>query len=224
MPVAVLYFRGLVEHQLVNAAIVPLFAVVALAVMSAIQVRSQSPAWTVPEVGALPRDARGLQVREGRDLITATYAYIGPDVPDVSKRYAGNNLACTNCHLQAGTKKFGIPLFGLYGDFPKYSARTGGEISIEERIDSCMTRSMNGRVLPNDTPEMLAIVLYIKFLSSGVAPNRSCPGSAPVTCRNSRAPPILSSANRFLPTPARLATIPTDRACAEALPAPISDI
>jgi thiosulfate dehydrogenase len=176
MPVAVLYFRGLVEHQLVNAAIVPLFAVVALAVMSAIQVRSQSPAWTVPEVGALPRDARGLQVCEGRDLITATYAYIGPDVPDVSKRYAGNNLACTNCHLQAGTKKFGIPLFGLYGDFPKYSARTGGEISIEERIDSCMTRSMNGRVLPNDTPEMLAIVLYIKFLSSGVAPKQELPG------------------------------------------------
>ena len=40
--------------------------------------------WTVPEINVLPRDASGLQVRKGRDLITATYAYIGPDVPDAS--------------------------------------------------------------------------------------------------------------------------------------------
>ena len=98
--------------------------------------------WTVPEVGALPRDASGLQIRKGRDLITATYAYIGPDVADGSNRYAGNNLACSNCHLEAGTKKFGLPLFGLYSDFPQYSARSGGEISIEDRVNFCMRRSM----------------------------------------------------------------------------------
>ncbi len=135
-----------------------------------------APVWTVPEIGALPRDAHGLQVRQGRDRITATYAYIGPDVPDESKRYAGNNLACSNCHLQAGTKKFGLPLFGLYGDFPQYSARTAGEISIEDRINSCMTRSMNGRPLPVDAPEMQAIVAYIKFISSGVPAGRQLPG------------------------------------------------
>ena len=33
--------------------------------------------WSVPEIGALPRDANGLLVRAGRDLITATYAHIG---------------------------------------------------------------------------------------------------------------------------------------------------
>jgi thiosulfate dehydrogenase len=138
--------------------------------------RPPAAIWTVPEIGALPRDASGLQIRLGRDLITATYAHIGPNVPDPSKRYAGNNLACTNCHLQAGTKKFGLPLFGIYGDFPQYSARTGGEISIEDRINSCMTRSMNGRALPPDAPEMQAIVAYIKFISSGVAPGQHLPG------------------------------------------------
>jgi thiosulfate dehydrogenase len=132
--------------------------------------------WTVPEVGALPRDAHGLQVRKGRDLITATYAYIGPAAPDAAKRYAGNNLACTNCHLQAGTKKFGIPLFGLFDDFPQYSKRVGAEISIEDRINSCMTRSMNGRAMPTDAPEMQAIVAYIEFLSSGVKPGERLPG------------------------------------------------
>jgi thiosulfate dehydrogenase len=137
----------------------------------------QGPAvWTVPEVGALPRDAKGALIREGRDLITATYAYIGPNVADPAKRYAGNNLACTNCHLNAGTKKFGIPLFGLYGDFPQYSARSGKEISMEDRVNSCMTRSLNGRAMPVDAPEMRAIVAYIDFLSTGVPPGERLPG------------------------------------------------
>jgi thiosulfate dehydrogenase len=132
--------------------------------------------WTVPEVGALPDDAHGQQVRRGRDLITATYAHIGPEVSDPAKRYAGNNLACSNCHLEAGAKKFGLPIFGLFELFPQYSARLGAEITIEDRVNSCMMRSMNGRMLPNDSDEMQAIVAYIKFLSSGVAPRQVLPG------------------------------------------------
>jgi len=132
--------------------------------------------WTMPEVSALPRDAKGVQIREGRDLVTATYAYIGPDVADTSKRYAGNNLACTNCHLSAGTKKFGLPLFGLFELFPQYSARSDAVITIEDRINSCMTRSMNGRAMPDDAPEMQAIVAYIKFLAVGVPQGERLPG------------------------------------------------
>jgi thiosulfate dehydrogenase len=138
--------------------------------------RPDPPIWTVPEIGALPDDANGRLVRRGRDLITATYAYIGPLVADPAQRYAGNSLACANCHLQAGTKMFGLPIFGLFGLYPRYSARTGAEVTIEERVDQCMTRSMNGRKLPEDAPEMQAIVAYIKFLSSDVAPGRVLPG------------------------------------------------
>jgi len=132
--------------------------------------------WTVPEIGALPNDASGRLVRRGRDLITATYAHIGPEVADRAKRFAGNNLACGNCHLQAGTKKFGIPLFGLFGVFPRYNARLGAEMTIEERLNACMTRSMNGRALPAGGPEMQALVAYIKFLSTGVGPGQRLPG------------------------------------------------
>ena len=165
------------NYRPASLAIVQLLAAGAIVEVSDPQARAEiTTIWTVPEIGALPRDAHGLQVREGRDLVTATYAYIGPNVPDPSKRYAGNNLACSNCHLEAGTKKFGLPLFGLYNDFPQYSARSGGEISIEDRINSCMTRSMNGRPLSHDAPEMQAIVAYIKFLSTGVARNQRVPG------------------------------------------------
>ena len=134
------------------------------------------PAWSVPEIGALPDDDNGRLIRRGRDLITATYAHIGPAVADEARRYAGNNLACTNCHLQAGTKKFGIPLWGLWDDFPQYSTRSGAEIDIEGRINSCMTRSMNGKAMPNDSPEMQAMSAYIRFLSTGAKPGQKLSG------------------------------------------------
>ena len=107
------------NYRPASLAIVQLLAAGAIVEVSDPQARAEiTTIWTVPEIGALPRDAHGLQVREGRDLVTATYAYIGPNVPDPSKRYAGNNLACSNCHLEAGTKKFGLPLFGSTMIFP----------------------------------------------------------------------------------------------------------
>jgi thiosulfate dehydrogenase len=135
-----------------------------------------SSIWTVPEVGALPDNEHGRLVRRGRDLITATYAHIGPEVPDATNRYAGNNLACSNCHLEAGTKKFALPIFGLFGEYPRYSARSGAEITVEERVNGCMTRSMNGRAMPLQAPQMTAIVAYIKFLSTGVPAGQDLPG------------------------------------------------
>ena len=143
---------------------------------SAQEAKSSPQIWTVPEIGTLPNNTHGRLVRRGRDLITATYAHIGPEVADPAKRFAGNNLACSNCHLHAGTKKFGIPLFGLFGAFPRYSDRSGAEMTIEERLNACMTRSMNGRPLPAGTPEMQALMAYSKFLSTGVAPGQLLPG------------------------------------------------
>jgi thiosulfate dehydrogenase len=157
--------------------------------------------WTVPEIGALPNDAASQQIRRGRDLITATYAHVGPEVADPAKRFAGNNLACANCHLDAGTKKFGIPLFGLFWMFPEYTARDGGEITLEDRLNNCMMRSMNGRPMPGDSPEMQAIIAYIKFLSTGVAPGEVLSGlggsgirrSLPTTDLGYMIPPLWGS-------------------------------
>ena len=132
--------------------------------------------WRVPDVGALPDDARGRQIRRGRDLVTQTYALLGPDARDPADRFAGNSLACSYCHLDAGTKKFGLPLFGLYDAYPRYSARSGTEISIEDRVNSCMTRSLNGRPLPTDSPQMQAFVAYVKFLSSDMPKGAPLPG------------------------------------------------
>jgi thiosulfate dehydrogenase len=167
------------------AAVVALAAVlVAAAVAGPAGARAETPTAPAlpdrvlgaPDPGALADDEAGRLVRRGRDLVTATYAHIGPAVADPARRYAGNNLACGNCHLHAGTKKFGLPIYGLFALFPQYSARAGAEITIEDRIDGCMTRSMNGRPLPADSPEMRAFVAYVRHLSDGYPPGRPVSG------------------------------------------------
>ncbi|RUP07682.1 MAG: c-type cytochrome [Hyphomicrobium sp.] len=135
-----------------------------------------SSTWTVPDIDKLPDDVWGKTVRYGRDLISKTSSLIGPEVADVSRRFAGNNLDCQSCHINAGTKEFGLPLIGVYADFPAYSARLGQVETIQERIQGCMERSMNGKRLPPEGPEMIAMAAYLMFLSTGRPVGANTPG------------------------------------------------
>ena len=123
------------------------------------------PDYSVNGPGFLaPAMADGELIAYGYRLVSETFALIGPEAPDVAKRFAGNNLACKNCHLDAGTNRAGVPLVGVARTYPKFSARSGRVISLTERIDECMTRSMNGRKLPDDSREMAAYLAYLKFI------------------------------------------------------------
>jgi thiosulfate dehydrogenase len=123
-------------------------------------------AWSVPDPDTLPDDAFGRTVRQGRDLIVKTSSLIGPDARDPAKHYSGNGLDCQSCHLQAGTQRFGLLLAGIWGVFPVYIARENEVRTLEERINGCMERSMNGTALPLDSPEMKAMLSYIRFISA----------------------------------------------------------
>ncbi|MFT0860991.1 c-type cytochrome [Ancylobacter sp. G4_0304] len=124
--------------------------------------------WDVPAIDELPDDAFGRLARYGRSVIEATYAHVGPAVADPQARYAGNNLACANCHLQAGLKKFGLPLVAASADYPAYSTRSGEVASLFDRVNQCMRRSMNGRPMPADARPMQAILAYLDVLSSNI--------------------------------------------------------
>jgi thiosulfate dehydrogenase len=125
------------------------------------------PDYSVNGPGFLtPAVADGELIAYGFKLITETFALIGPEAPDASKRFAGNNLACGNCHLDAGTNRAGVALVGVARTYPKFSARSGRVISLAERIDECMTRSMNGRKLPDGSREMAAYLAYLKFIGA----------------------------------------------------------
>jgi thiosulfate dehydrogenase len=147
----------------------PLLACLAVVRHECAHAQTSSPietAWTVPDIDELPGDAWGRTVRLGRDLVSKTASLIGPEVADPTRRFAGNNLNCTSCHLEGGTKKFGIPYVGVFADFPNYRARSGAIGTIEDRVQGCMVRSLNGKPLPPDGREMTAIVAYLKFLST----------------------------------------------------------
>jgi thiosulfate dehydrogenase len=140
--------------------------------------RAQSPAatWTVPDVEALRSDVWKTTLLRGRDLFNETYRFIGPEAAARAPRYAGNNLSCQNCHLQAGTRRFGLPIVGVYGMYPAFMARENEVRTLEDRINGCLERSMNGRAMPSEAPEMRALVAYMQFLSSGVPIGRAVDG------------------------------------------------
>jgi thiosulfate dehydrogenase len=110
----------------------------------------------------------------GKQLVTRTFAEIGPDS---DKPYAGNNLTCENCHLEAGTRPSGVPLVGVAPTYPKFSARSGRVITLSERIDECMTRSMNGKPLPEASREKAAFIAYIQSLSGPARPPAPAPAA-----------------------------------------------
>ncbi len=124
--------------------------------------------WTPPDIGDVGDDPFGKLVKYGHRLFTDTANEVGPSVPDPAKRLAGNNLACQNCHLRAGTQPYAMPMTGVWGQFPQYRAREGMVDTLEERINGCMQRSMNGRALSLASREMRAFSSYMRWLSTGV--------------------------------------------------------
>jgi thiosulfate dehydrogenase len=124
--------------------------------------------WTPPDIARVGDDPFGALVKYGYALFTDTPDEIGPTAKDPGKRYAGNSLACGNCHLQGGTQPYAMPLTGVWGQFPRYRAREGAVDTLEERINGCMERSVNGRALPLGGREMKAFLAYLRWLSTGV--------------------------------------------------------
>lgn len=100
----------------------------------------------------------------GRRLINDTARLIGPDHEDPAMRYSGSRLACASCHLGGGTDPGMLALVESADLYPRYSGRDGGERDLFDRINGCMTRSMNGRTMPRNTPEMIAMVGYVESL------------------------------------------------------------
>jgi thiosulfate dehydrogenase len=124
--------------------------------------------WTSPDIATVADGPFDTLVKYGYVLFTDTANEIGPTVSDPTRRFAGNNLSCQNCHLQGGTQPYAMPLVGIWGQFPQYRAREGAVDTLEDRINGCMERSMNGRALPLGGREIRALSSYMRWLSTGV--------------------------------------------------------
>jgi thiosulfate dehydrogenase len=114
----------------------------------------------VPQLEAVKDSAVRVAAVRGRAILDATRDSLPSNV--------GNALRCASCHFLAGTQRNALPWVGVYSRFPQYRARDGRVDLIEDRINDCFERSMNGRALPANSSAMRDIVTYFAVLSSGV--------------------------------------------------------
>ncbi|HWC51678.1 MAG TPA: cytochrome C, partial [Nitrospira sp.] len=116
--------------------------------------------FTVPSPDTIPSGQRGEKIRMGHAIVVHTQRY--------AKRYVGNTLNCTNCHLDAGLNPNAASFVGLSTQYPEYRARAGRKITLAERINECFQRSLNGKALPPDSSKLQAVIAYIEWLSQYV--------------------------------------------------------
>ncbi len=123
-----------------------------------------------PPDSLIPSDALGASIRRGRALALATR--------DSLPRNVGNQLRCVSCHLDEGRRQTGSWV-GAFARYPQYRSRRGGVESIEDRVNDCFKRSLNGRVLDRAGRDMHDLVSYLAFLSWGtpVGPPAARPAS-----------------------------------------------
>ena len=123
--------------------------------------------WKIPTLATdLPDGSRGQLIKYGYYLTSESSRWMGPGAINPDHRYSGNNLACKNCHLENGTQPGSASWVGVTKRYPQYRGREDRVGTIEDRINGCMERSMNGERLPEDSRQMKAIVAYMEWLSS----------------------------------------------------------
>lgn len=112
-----------------------------------------------PAESSLGDDPVSRSIKRGLALVTATR--------DSLPLHVGADLRCVSCHLDNGRRAFAMSWVGAYGRFPQYRSRSARVIRLEERINDCIRRSLNGRALAVEGDDMRDIVAYISWLSRG---------------------------------------------------------
>lgn len=133
-------------------------------------------AWKYPSLSSISDNEEGKMIKFGRRIFIETFRFIGPDVKDTNMRFAGNNMDCQNCHFNAGTQQYVFGLVGVYSKYPSLDARENKVISIQQRVNQCITRSMNGKAMPETSNEMNALVAYLKWLSTDIPKGKTVEG------------------------------------------------
>ncbi len=140
---------------------------------SAVKDRADS-LFSPPDTSTIPHTAAGDMIRYGRELLVNFPYYLGPN--GSVGTYGGNGLGCQNCHLDAGTRPYGLNYFSAHARYPQYRAREGRILTLADRINNCVERPLNGRPLPLDSREMVAMLAYMQWLGKNVPVGGNVPG------------------------------------------------
>lgn len=116
--------------------------------------------FTPPPESAIPAGPDGDEIWRGRMIFEDTQKY--------ARQYVGNELNCSSCHLDRGRRADSAPMWAAYVAFPKYRSKNHRVNTLEERIQDCFRFSMNGKAPPADSPVMVALVEYFRWLATGL--------------------------------------------------------
>jgi len=134
-----------------------------------------SSAWVGASLYQIPFQSKdGPLIQYGYELVAHTAKYLGPKG---SVLQITNGMNCQNCHLEAGTKPWGLNYGSVYSLYPKFRERSGSIETIYKRINDCIQRSLNGKALDTNSKEIKAIYTYIQWLGKDVAKGKKVKGS-----------------------------------------------
>lgn len=165
----------LVIFFLTVSTILYLFAMKAPAAQSKeVQVEQTRYIWTAPDKSTIPENDEGDLIKYGEELIRHTSVYLGPKgkIKPIS-----NGMNCSNCHLDGGTKMYGINYSAANANYPRYRHRSGTTVDVRERVNECIERSLNGTRLSPDDKELNAMTAYILWVGRHVPKHLKPEGS-----------------------------------------------
>ncbi|MEA1982353.1 MAG: c-type cytochrome [Campylobacterota bacterium] len=117
-------------------------------------------------IPAYPKGEIGEMVKLGEDIIKNTSTH------PLTKDLVHNKLNCVSCHLSGpdmhpgNTQTMGT-FSGIAAKFPFYNTREGVVITLQDRVDNCFMRSMDGTRPIIDSKASIAMAAYITWLSTG---------------------------------------------------------
>jgi thiosulfate dehydrogenase len=112
-----------------------------------------------PPPGSEPGGELGGVIRQGERIFQRPDRY--------ARRYVGNRLHCSNCHLDAGRRADSAPLWAAYVLYPAYRSKNHRINTYQERLQGCFRFSMNGRAPPLGSPVLVALEAYSYWLARG---------------------------------------------------------
>lgn len=113
-----------------------------------------------PDLASLAETPNGEEILYGYRLMSQTKKLLPKNV--------GAGMNCTSCHLGGGFVPLASPFVGLDAHYPMYNPRAAKVVSMADRINGCMLRSMNGKPIPKNSREMKAMLSYMAWISKDV--------------------------------------------------------
>ena len=130
-----------------------------------------APAYRLPDPATMSASAA-----RGKELVHSTYKILGAESGNRAangRPFVGNKLNCSNCHMADGTQPDASPFVVVakkYAPPGLFNARSNILLDVQNRVNTCMERSLAGEMIPRDSQWMKDFVAYMDFLATGIQP------------------------------------------------------